>query len=407
MNVAYFIAKRYFKSKKTRNVINLITLISVIGISVSTFALVIVISAFNGIEDMVVKMYSDFDADLTVRSAKAKTFNQSFVPADTLTSLDDVEFVVRAVEEVVILKHEDKWVHATMIGVDSQFIELARIPEHMVDGEPLLYDGDTPLALFGASLLDKLDAYVSYSGRTREQITFHVPLREAKLRIGKKPLSVQRIAVAGRINYNREVNAEKVVVPYNLGRDLLNYGEDISALYIGLKDGASLKRAKQRIQALVGEDFEVKTNLEKNELIFKTSKTERLIVIAILIFIFLLSSFNLVASLTMLFLEKKKDINTLYSMGAEKRFIVNTFFYTGLMISGRGILIGLTLGYALVFAQIYFSLLEMPGAIGEAFPMKANWSDAIVIILGVSMLGFLVSYLPTNYLVNKHERLRK
>lgn len=405
MNLAHFIAKRYFKAKKSRNVINLITLISVVGIAVSTFALVIVISAFNGIEDMVVKLYSDFDAPLTIRSAKAKTFNQSFIDLVAIEALPEIAHVTRAVEEVVILKHEDKWVHATMVGVDTNFLHLASVKDHMVDGEPLLYDKEVPLALFGASLLDKLDAYVSYSGRTRDYITFHVPLRDVKLRPGKNPLNLRRIPVAGRMNYNREVNAEVVLVPYTLGRELLHYGDDISAVFIGVRDGVNINRLKQQIKNLVGEDFEVRTNFEKNELIFKTSKTERLIVIFILMFIFLLSSFNLVASLTMLFVEKKKDIDTLYSMGGDKRLIFNIFFYEGLMISGRGVVFGLLLGYALVFAQIYFTILEMPGAIGEPFPMKTNWLDAVVIITSVSTLGFLVSYLPTKYLVNKHRRL--
>src|SRR5690554_84754 len=119
MNVARFIARRYFKAKQSRNVINLITMISVVGIAISTAALVILLSAFNGIEQMVIQLYSDFDSSISIRSAKAKTFNQGFVDIDEVRQVNGVQNVSKAIEEVIILKHEDKWVHAQMIGIDT------------------------------------------------------------------------------------------------------------------------------------------------------------------------------------------------------------------------------------------------------------------------------------------------
>lgn len=407
MNVARFIAKRYFTAKKSKNVINLITLISVVGITISTGALVVLLSAFNGIEDMVIKLYSDFDPDITIRSNKSKTFNQHFIPLEDIGEHPSVLRTSRAVEEVVILRHEQKWVHAKMIGVDSTFLEMADVKNHMVDGDPLLYDGDRPLALFGAILLDKLDAYIPFSDRMREQILFHIPLREAKIRPGRNPLSVRKIEVAGRVNYNREVNSEHVVIPFSLASELLQYKDDISALYVQIAAGASLNTTKKALQELVGSDFDVKTNFEKNELIFKTSQTEKIIVFFILVFIFILSSFNLIASLTMLFVEKKQDISTLFSMGAESNLIFKIFFFEGLMISGRGILWGLLIGYGVTFAQIHIGLLEMPGSGGEFFPMKTTFKDAVFVILSVAFLGLLVSYLPTKYLVRKHRKLNR
>lgn len=160
MNVAHFIAKRYFKAKKSRNVINLITNISVVGITISTAALVILLSAFNGIEDLVIKLYSDFDPAITIRSSKAKTFNQHFLDAEEIKEVEGVTHVIRALEEVVILKHENKWVHATMIGVDAEFTETAKMGDQLVDGEPVLYVNEQPQAIFGAFLLEKLDAYI-------------------------------------------------------------------------------------------------------------------------------------------------------------------------------------------------------------------------------------------------------
>lgn len=408
MNVARFIARRYFKAKKSRNVINLITKISVVGIAISTAALVILLSAFNGIEQMVVKLYSDFDPSISVRSAKAKTFNQGFIDLEKIRAAEGVQNTSRAIEEVIILKHEDKWVHAQMIGVDTTFLSMSKMSEHLVDGVPQLYNEEgVPQAIFGAYLLDKLGGYIPVSNNFQEQITFNVPLREGKLRPGKNPLNVRVLNVSARMNFNREVNAEKVVIPYDLANELLEYGEDITALYIEVNEKHKLNTVKREIQSIVGEDFEVKTNFEKNELIFKTSQSERLIVYFILVFIFILASFNLIASITMLFVEKKADITTLYSLGADKRTLFNIFFFEGLMIVSRGVIIGLIIGYTVSFAQIYLGIVAMPSAPGESFPMQTTWSDAFMIIASVSVLGFFVSYFPTKILVHRHEKLNQ
>lgn len=377
-------------------------MISVVGITISTAALVILLSAFNGIEDMVIKLYTDFDAPLTIRSERSKTFNQSFIDVEGLKKVDGVENVIRAVEEVVILKKDKKWVHAKMIGVDSLFLESAKVADHMVDGEPFLYDEEgKAFALFGASLLDKLDGYIPYVDGMHEHITFYVPLREGKMRPGKNPLSVERVPVAGRINYNREVNSEHVLVPYSLGSRLLQYGDDISAYYVTVKTQENLSKTKERVQSFVGEDFVVQTYLEKNELIFKTSQTERIIVFFILVFIFILASFNLIASITMLFVEKRADIKMLYNIGAQKKDIFKIFFYKGLMISFRGVVFGLLLGYAVALSQQFFGFIKMPGAPGDFFPVKITFNDALFIVTAVTILGFLVSYIPTKYLVYK------
>ncbi|RFC55911.1 ABC transporter permease [Brumimicrobium aurantiacum] len=407
MNVARFIARRYFKAKKSRNVINLITLISVVGIAISTAALVILLSAFNGIEQMVIKLYSDFDPPISIRSAKAKTFNQGFLDFNKIDSVEGVINRSRAIEEVVILKHQDKWVHAQMVGVDTSFLSMSKMEEHLVDGIPKLYIDGKPQAIFGAYLLDKLGGSVPNSLHFQEQITFNVPLREGKIRPGKKPLNVRMVGVSSRMNYNREVNAEKALVPYELANELLEYGEDITALYIDIDEDYNVNEVKRNIQTLVGNDFEVKTNFEKNELIFKTSQSEKLIVYFILVFIFILASFNLIASIAMLFVEKKPDIKTLYAMGANKNTIFRIFFYEGLMIVARGAILGLIIGYAVTFAQITFGMIPMPSATEEYFPMVTTWKDIILIIGSVSLLGFITCYFPTKILIRRHQNLSK
>lgn len=383
-------------------------MISVVGITISTAALVILLSAFNGIEDMVIKLYSDFDPALTISSKKAKTFNKNFIDSTSISETEGVKNVMRAVEEVVILKNEEKWVHARMLGVDTTFLKTSKMENHIVDGDIRLYDrNNKPLAIFGASLLDKLDGYIPYGEDMYEEIIFYVPLREGKLRPGKNPLSVEKVRVASRINYNREINSEYVIVPYSLGKKLLAYDDDITAYYIAIDEGASLNRVKQRLEELVGPDFRVQTYLEKNELIFKTSQTEKIIVYFILVFIFILTSFNLIASITMLYVEKRPDIKTLYNLGATRKTIFNIFFFKGLMISGRGVLIGLVLGYLVSFSQQLFGIIKMPGSPGDYFPVKTTFADGVFIFFSVVLLGLIVSYFPTKYMVYKNSKLVK
>ncbi|MGB0933884.1 MAG: FtsX-like permease family protein [Lishizhenia sp.] len=401
MNLPFYIAKRYFKSKKSKNIIHLISKISVAGIFVSTAALVILLSAFNGIEQMVTKLYTDFDSDLTIRSDKGKTFNQNFLNFKEIEKVEGITNYTKAVEEVVILKHQKKYVNAELIGVDTNFLSMANVKKHLVDGEAKFFSNNQPQALFGAGLLDKLDGYIPQRF-TKETILFHVPLREGKLRPGKSPMSKKIINAGGRITYNREVDNQIVLVPLSLGVELLNYKDDITAVYLSVDSTKNINAVKSNLQNVLPKDFSVKTNFEKNELIFKTSKSERLIVLIILLFVFILSSFNLVACITMLYVEKKKDIKTLYSMGVEKKAIFNIFFYEGLLISGKGIVLGLVLGYAICFIQVYFHPIEMPNSGGQHFPISPTVKDAFLILGAVSTLGVLSSYLPTKFLLRKH-----
>lgn len=381
--------------------INLITRISVIGIAVITASLIILLSAFNGIESMIEKLYSDFDTDITIRSAQGKTFPESQLDLKKISATKGVYEISRAVEEVVVIKHEKKWVNAGLVGVDESFLKIARMKEHMVEGQPSLKKNGKDLALIGASLLDKLGGFIPE--RTGyEQVILYAPKRDSKVRLGSNPFKTELIDLAGRVNFNREVNAEKIVLPLEKARDLLNYGDDITALYVDVAPDHSNNAVKGELQSLLGKSFEVKTNYEKNELIYKTSKSEKVIVLIILLFIFILAAFNLIASLTMLFVEKKGNVQTMIAFGADKKSVFNIFFLEGVLISGKGIIIGLLLGYGICILQLKTALLTMPNSGGEPFPIDLSLSDGLLIVFLVSMLSFLFSYLPVRFLIQKN-----
>jgi len=288
-----------------------------------------------------------------------------------------------------------------MVGVEESFLNFSKMDKHLIEGAGFLFKNDTEFGIIGASLLDKLGGFIP-ERVGYEEITVFAPKRDAKVRVGSNPFTTRRLSLAGRMNFNREVNAEKLIVPLSYARDVLNYSEDVTAIYVDVKDGFENQSVKETIQQKLGKDFSVKTNYEKNELIFKTSKSEKLIVLIILLFIFILAAFNLVASLTMLFVEKKENVDTMISFGADKKTVFQIFFFEGILIAGKGIVFGLILGYSICLAQLKWAILTMPNSGGEAFPIKISLADGVLIVVLVSILSFLFSYLPVRFLIKKN-----
>lgn len=397
-NVPFFIAKRYLFSWKKRNAINLITAISIVGIAVTTAALVILISAFNGIEQMIDRMYSEFDTDLSIQASETKTFNASQIDLKKIQNIEGVQSLARTVDELVIIKNGERWVNARLIGVDSTFLTMAKINNHLLN-KAVLSDFKS-FVIPGAGLQDKLQIGIDVENNY-DPIVIYAPKRKISIKPGQNPFFLENANVSAIMNYNREVNSDIVLSSFDFAAQLLQYENEYSSIWIDLKEDANLESTKKSIQELVGPSFKVKTRIEKNELIYKTSQSEKIIVICILIFIFILSAFNLIASLTMLFVEKKKHITSLLSMGLTKRNIFSIFFIEGILISSIGLVLGLGIGYLVCFAQFYGNLIVLPGTT-EAFPINPTFFDGVLILLMVVFLTVLFSYSTVHILVRSN-----
>ncbi|MDR0801574.1 MAG: FtsX-like permease family protein [Fluviicola sp.] len=372
---------------------------SVTGIAAITAALVIILSAFNGIEQMVARLYSDYDPAITMRSLQGKTFDSTTVDLKELRAVPGVISLSKAIEETVIIKHGKKWVNARMVGVDFSFVDASRLREHIVDGYPDLEENGEPTAVIGASLLDKVDGYISELDGY-EELMLYTPLRDASVTRLKSPFRVSPLKVVGRMNYNKDINLTDLLVPVYFAEVQLNYGKDITAIYlhVGKKD---IPQVKATLENRFGNRFQVKTAAEKNELIFKTSESEKKIVVLILLFIFVLAAFNLVASLNMLFIEKKENMETMERFGATRQFVFRIFFFEGILIALKGIVIGLVLGVGVCLLQMHYGLLKMPNAGDEAFPVILQIKDVLFILVTVILLSMLSAYFPVRYLVRK------
>lgn len=350
---------------------------------------------------MVENLYSEFDSDLIIRAKEGKTFDANTLDIKRIQSVSGVVSTCKAVEEIVVLRHEKKWVNAKMIGVENNFLQIANVQKHMVDGFPYLTSKKEPTALVGAMLLQKLGGFIP-TNAGHETILCYFPKRDARVSISSNPFRTQTIPISGRINYNKEVNDSYIVLPIDLATAMLDYEQDITCVYVSAKKGIDLETIKENIQQQIGSKFEVKTHLEKNELIYKTSKSEKMIVIAILVFVFILAAFNLVASLTMLYIEKKKNILTLQSFGANESFIFRIFFYEGLLIAFKGVIYGMLIGVGVCLAQIFGNILILPNTDNQPFPMELTLIDGLFVLTLVSILSILASYFPVKYLVYKN-----
>lgn len=350
---------------------------------------------------MIETIYSEFDSDITIVATKRKTFDEREINWKGLQKITEIKTVSKAIEEIVVLRHEKKWVNATLIGVEKNYLESIQFDKHLWAGTALFDETKTGenFGIIGVDLLSKLEAKIG-NKEDFEQIVVYAPKRNMKVRLGKNPFYTEPILLSAAMNYNREVNEDKILWPLEATRGLLHFSGELTHVYIDVKDGFTNDEVKEKIAAYLGPNFTVKTNFEKNELIFQTSKSERVVVIIIMIFIFILASFNLIASLTMLYIEKKDNIKSLESFGLSKEGVFQIFFFEGLLISGVGIVAGLIVGYLICLLQLQFSLLVIPGP-NIPFPINISLSDFFLVFFSVSILSVLFSYFPTKILLRQ------
>jgi lipoprotein-releasing system permease protein len=397
INTSLYIAKRYLWSKGKRNIVTLISRISLFGVMIITAALVVLLSAFNGIEKMIEQLYSEFDPPITIQHAQRKTFFENEIAFQKIKSIPGVKDVSRQIEEIIVLRNDQKWMNAKLYGLEKSFLKDCHIQKHLLGsfGEKAYSDGH--FAFLGAELMQNLKVRI---GTTEpDEILIYAPKRNVKIRLGKAPFHSARLSIYGAVNFNQEVNASALMWDFQSASDLLGYNQEVSKLYVSLKHGYDAQTVKERIEKVIHNTaFQVRTNLEKNELIFRTSKSERLVVFIILLFVFILAAFNLVASLTMLYVEKKDSIQLLSAIGMGKKDIFRIFFFEGLLISGVGIFLGLILGYLVCFLQLSSEFLVIPGA-NIPFPIVFSLTDFFLILSSVSLLSFLFSYFPVRLIV--------
>lgn len=402
MNTPFFIAKRYLFSKKSNNVINVISKISIFGITISTAAMVIVLSAFNGIEDLVLSIFNSFESDIKIEAKHSKTFYPEFV-SDKVFDDQTIQYSTHVIEETVIIKHYEQFAFATLKGVDTVFLKMVEIEKYNLDGEPILKDEYGDMGMAGVGLLQKLGGYIyPIDMKQYDYFTIFSPNRNEKIKKNNlDAFQTSKIPISSTFSFNNKIDESYLIVPLDFATRILDYGKEISAVEINYLPGTNIENKKNELENIVGEDFKITTAYEQNELIYKTSRSEKWLTIVLLGFIFFLGTFTMIASITMLVLEKKANLQTLFYFGTSQKQLQNVFFYLGFLINGLGVLFGLLLGYFICYLQIQFGLLKMEGGMVEYFPISIYWSDFFLIFLITLAIGGLAAFLPSKFLIKR------
>ena len=396
MRLAPFIAGRYLFAKKSHNVINIISAISAIGMAIGTAALIIILSVYNGFDSLIRSMMSNVEPDLLITPATGKTF----VPeGETFDWIYDQEYVTSMsciLQEQVFISYDGKQSLATAKGVDWVYEEESTLKDHLVEGEFTLHKGDIPLVAVGASLAYEL----SLSPRFLSPVEIYFPTRTRKISIANPLTAIETIKVWPSCTFavNNEIDSELMILPIEKMRELLEYDDEVSAVEIRLSEKIDKKeraRLQEEISVRLGDSYKVKDRFQQNESLYKMMKYEKAAIYMILIFVIIIIAFNIFGSLSMLIIEKKSDIETLRSLGAQERLINRIFVLEGWMISLTGLTAGLIVGIGFALIQQYFGFIKMPGHfVVQAYPIILSWSDILLTAAGVATIGYIIALLP-------------
>lgn len=391
MRLSLFIAYRYLFSKKKINAINIITGIAMLGFGVGSFAMIIVLSTFNGFENIVESMINNYDPDIKITAKCEKTFKLNSSLENQLNKIGTVDYYTPVLEEKVVIKYDQHQEIARIKGIDSK-APLNTLDSIVVLGEFYLGDSLKNFGVFGAGLAQKLNLFPG----SPELVTVFVPRRDVAYSAldPTASLSTEYLRSSGTFTVHEKIDNEVFMTRLDFAQKLLSYPNAISALEISLKAGEDPIDAKENLIKVLGDNWVVKTRRELNEVLYKIFSSEKWFTYAILSLVIFISSFNIFGSLIMLVIDKKKDIGILKSMGAEEGTLFWVFFWQGTYIALIGGGIGILCSILLVWSQSYFEWFALENAIVSAYPVDLLWSDVTLTVLTILFLGSSISLYP-------------
>ena len=397
MNFSFFIAKRYFLTKHNSNVVHIISLISLAGVVVGTAALILVLSVFNGFEQVILQMYNSFDPHLKITSKEGKVFD----PVNLKIKHSDIKDMTYVLEEKALLKYQDKEFIATIKGVDSSYKKTTNFEKLLVKGQYIDSYENENVAVLGRGVA----YYLSFSSfHMFDHLNVYLPSRSSKTLLNPKTAFNQAsVLPVGIFGIQSEIDEQYIITSLSFLQNLASRGNKISAIEIQMQDAKKMLQVQNALQLELGSNFKVQNRLQQQEFLYKMLNTEKLAVFLILTFIIIIAMFNIVGSLSMLILDKHKDIKILKSFGATKSQIKNVFFSKSMFTIIFGILIGIGLGLFIAFLQQHFGLISMGGGnfVVDAYPVKIKLFDILYTGIIVLVVGAISSFYPTKLLANK------
>jgi ABC-type lipoprotein release transport system permease subunit len=401
MNLPLLFARRYLLAKRGRNAVNIITGISIAVVAVVTAAMVIVLSTLNGISDVVEKIYSPFDQDVTITPVEGKTFERKSIPLERIKAMPGVAATSWVIEENVLLRSGEQQAVATLKGVEPIYLEMSSLAHHMYAGQAQLQGRNGPLVILGAALKDELS--IPLDDEVMRPLEISAPVRGRKLlRYKEQAFEQEHVAVSGAFNINMEFDQQYAIAPIELVDSLLHYGGSVNGLEIKGAAGTSPDQLATNVREMVGPGFDVKTRQQKSALMYRTNATEKWFTFAVLAFIGLIGAFNIIASLTLMMIEKRQDMRTVTSMGGTASFVRRVFLAEGMLIVFLGTLIGLGLGLLICGIQQWTGIISLQDSVVDSYPVKVIPSDLLLITAAVLAIGLLATWVPLRGLSRRY-----
>lgn len=403
MNFPFFIARRYLFSKKSTNAINVISLISVIGVAVGSMALIIVLSVFNGFHDLVASFFTQMDPQLKVVPVEGKT-----APADDpilteIRQMPEVDVATETVEDMALAVYNDKQSMVTVKGVDGNFDQLTHITEILYgEGEFQLHAADLQYGIIGIRLAQELGANVRFGNYLR----IYAPRRDGQLDLSNpsEGFILDSLCSPGVVFSVRQAKYDRnyIIAPIGFARNLFAQQGMVSALELRLKDGSDIDAVKKKMERVAGSEYRVLDRFEQQADTFKIMQIEKIIAYIFLTFILVVACFNIIGSLSMLIIDKRDDVQTLRNLGADDRQISRIFLFEGRFIAVIGAVIGIALGLLLCWLQQRYGLVALGESSGSfvvnAYPVSVHYTDVVVIFFTVIAVGWLAVWYPVRYL---------
>ncbi|MBU0765744.1 MAG: FtsX-like permease family protein [Bacteroidetes bacterium] len=402
MNFPLYIAKRYLVSKKSRNIINIISAISVTGVSIGTMALIIILSVHNGFDGLMKSLFNTFDPDIKITATHGKSIPSDSDAMKKVKALKEVAYWSDVIEENALLKYSDKQCIVTVKGVEESFSEMTGVDSMMEEGAFYLKNDGRPYAVIGEGVA----WFLAFRLNFVQPLTIYAARRGVKA--GSSPENAIRsemLEPVGIFKIHPELDVQYIIVPLAFARSLFDYPDEVTSVELSLQKNTDAGPAIEKISRLLGPGFEVKDRVGQHEFLNKTIKSEKWVIFLILTFVLLIASFNIVGSLTMLIIDKKKDVEILRGLGATLSTIRKIFLLEGWLISVAGAVIGLALGFLLAFSQQQFGWVKLQGSgsfIIDAYPVEMHFTDFVLILATVLIIGFLAAWYPIRYITRKY-----
>jgi len=392
LDFSFYIAKRYLVSKKSNNAINIITSISIIAIAVTTGALIVILSAMNGLTETVAGLYNTFEPDIRIAASEGKHFTVNPDVLKKINAVPGVRVVSQTLSDKALLKNIDKQALVSIKGVDANFRKITKIDSAVLDGKYTLDDPTRATILLGRGVANELQ--VNLHEFVSELSLFSPAKGKVNSLNPEDHLNQVWCQPSGIFSLNDELDYQYAFVSLATARRLLDEPDQVTALEIMCEKDMT-EKAQENLSTVLGGNFTVKNRYQLNDTLFKSLETEKLATFIILAFILVIATFNIIGALTMLIIEKRKDIRTLFSMGADLTLIRNIFMREAFLICGIGAAAGLLLGLFVCWLQIRFHLVTFGSEfIVPYYPISLQLRDFVWILLLIMLIGFFAALYP-------------